>query len=434
MLHFVIIGNGVAGVEAAMTLRERLPPAEAKITVISKEADYFFSRTALMYAFMEHMQRRDLEPHERQVYARQHINLVRDEVVALDAHAHTLTLRAAGAITYDRLLLAVGSQPARPPFKGLDAARDGVVHFVSMQDLDDCERLTPSTQRAVVVGGGLIGVELVECLLHHKVQTTFLVRESTYWPAALDPEEGELVAAHLRRHGVALRLSESLEEVLCDDTGRVSGARTSAGETLPCELLGVAVGVVAQIDWLREGAPALRLGRGVCVDRSFATNLPDVWAAGDCAEIAMDDAPPIRETIWYSAKRHGRLAAQAMMGDRVRYTPPLFFNSSKFFELEFTTVGHAINLPPDATELIFRDAKREISARFVFDASGALIGANLLGSRWDHRILEAWIMQRRPIEFVEPRLPHAQFDVEFGRVKLDKLTRLVRPATPETRP
>src|SRR6187401_1475419 len=106
-LNLVVVGNGVAGISAARVARQRDP--EAKITVISGETDYFFSRTALMYAFMDRLTRRDLEPYERKSYRKQRIQLVRDWVEDLDAETHTLYLRTGGTLNYDKLVFAVGA-------------------------------------------------------------------------------------------------------------------------------------------------------------------------------------------------------------------------------------------------------------------------------------------------------------------------------------
>src|SRR5882762_3050796 len=159
--RYVIIGNGVAGVTAAMTLRQRDRTAE--ITLISGESDYFFSRTALMYSYMDRMTLRDLEPFERNVWDKQAIRRVRAWVKDIDAGRAAVTLERGESIPYDRLLLATGARPNRPSWEGLDGIRDGFVHFVSMEDLQRCERLTNPGDKAIVVGGGLIGVELVEC-------------------------------------------------------------------------------------------------------------------------------------------------------------------------------------------------------------------------------------------------------------------------------
>lgn len=426
-MHHVIVGNGVAGIEAALTLRQRLSPEQARITVISKETDYFFSRTALMYAYMNTLERRDMEPYERGSYARQHIDLVRDEVIDLDADEKTLTLRAGGEVSWDRLLLAVGAAPRVVPFKGLDRVEEGVVNFVSMQDLDECERLTWSTEQAVVVGGGLIGIELVESLNFHGVDVTFLIREPYYWPMALGEEEGDMVSAHIRHHGVDVRLTEELDEILVDDGGRVRAVTTNKGDEIPCQMLGICVGVVANTGWLKEVSTPPELERGVCVDRAFRTSLEDVWAAGDCVQIDVGAKRPLIETIWYSARRHGRLAALSMLGDAVRYEPPLFFNSSKFFEIEYTTVGEVARAPEGARMLWRKHPTRDISQRIAYlpDEGDRVIGFNMLGSRWNHRLLERWILERRDLDFVRQNLREAQFDVELGRAPLEQMTETI---------
>ncbi len=336
-MRYVIVGNGVAGITAAFTIRAR--EHDAAITVISGESDFFFSRTALMYAFMDRLTLRDLEPHERKVYDRQRIQRIRGWVADLDASAHSLTLRTGERIPYDRLLLATGSLPNRPAWAAMDPAPDGLVHFVTLQDLERCERLTQKGEPAVVVGGGLIGVELVECLHHHGMEVTFLVREPWYWPAALGEPEGAMITEHIRRHGIAITHQEVVASVLTGDSGSVSGVATESGRRIECRLLGVTVGVHPAVEWLARVRTPPDIGRGIVADRDFRTSLEDVWAAGDCAEFHMEGRPPLVEQIWYSAKRQGELAARSMLGDSVCYTPPVFYNSAKFFDIEYTTVG-----------------------------------------------------------------------------------------------
>ncbi|MEJ7609209.1 MAG: FAD/NAD(P)-binding oxidoreductase [Bryobacteraceae bacterium] len=413
-MRLVIIGNGVAGITAALALRER--EQNAVITVISGESDFFFSRTALMYAFMDRMSLRDLEPMERRVYKAKEISRVRGWVVNLDSDKHSVTLASGESIFYDSLLLATGSLANQPEIEGLNYATEGVVNFVTLEDLGRCERQTRRGGRAVVIGGGLIGIELVECLAHHQMDVTFLIREPWYWPAALNDEEGTMVAQHLRRHGIQVILDESVTGVTVAKNGTVSGVCVASGTEYPCELLGIAVGVHPAVEWLAgcRTPPAIR--RGVVVDAGFRTSLPDVFSAGDCAEIEIPECKPLIEQIWYSAKRQGELAAKSMLGDFVAYRPPVFYNSSKFFDIEFTTVG-VCTPEPGLLSLQGRVLGRDISVRGIF-RDDAAIGFNMLGSRWDHTCLERWISERRTPGYVIEHLGLAQFDVEFGKVDL----------------
>jgi len=411
---YVVVGNGVAGASAALAIRAR--DAGASVTLVSDEGDYFFSRTALMYAFMDRLPRRAMEPYERHTWREKGIGLVRGRVTDLDAGAHTLTLDDGRALPYDRLLIATGSRARRLAAPGITDDLAGLVHFVTLQDLDACERYTPTTKRAVVVGGGLIGIELVECLRFHGVAVTFLVREPWYWPAALSREEGDMAAREMRRHGVDVREGAALASVARDAAGRVSAVTTTTGETLACELLGVCIGVEAQVEWLKGVATPPALGRGVKVDATLRTSLDDVWAAGDCAEL-----PDGRvESIWYSAKRQGALAGENMSGRPRAYAPPVFFNSAKLFELEYTTVGALDEVADGAESLYATHPTRPLSWRIVH-AGDRVLGFNALGSRWDHTVLTRWIEEERPVAWVREHLARAQFDVELGRAPLGEM-------------
>ncbi len=424
-MHYVIVGNGVAGTRAAFAIRQRLGAREARITLIGDESDYFFSRTALMYAYMNRLDRRDLEPHERRVYDERQIERRRGRVVDIDADHHQIELADGATVDYDRLLLAVGARARMIDFGGLDDVDDGLVHFIGLDDLDDCERLTWSTERAVVVGGGLIGVELAECLHHHGIDVTFLVREPYYWPAAFARPEGQMITDHIRSHGIDLRHQTEMLSIDVDDDGRVSAVATDDGETIPCQMLGIAIGVAPRVNWLRDTTTPPATDFGLRVNRSFETSLPEVFGAGDCIEMEMGDNRVRHLPIWYEAKNHGDLAGAAMAGDDVRYDPPIFYNSSKFFDIEYTTVGDVQDLPDNTRSLYRRMPGENISQRIVFD-DDRVLGFSMLGSRWDHTVLSRWIDEGRSLDFVRNHLDEAQYDVEFGGVDLNDMNEEVR--------
>src|SRR6266567_6104222 len=143
------------------------------------------------------------------------------------------------------------------------------------------------------------------------------------------------------------------------------------------------------VEWLAEVTTPPRIGRGIQVKPDFSTSLANVWAAGDCAEILLPNSKPFVEQIWYSAKRQGELAARSMAGDRIAYEPPVFYNSSKFFEIEYTTVGMVNNAPGGARNFYMRIPGKDLSVRVV-ESDGAAIGFNMLGSRWNHNYFERW--------------------------------------------
>lgn len=427
-MKLAIIGNGVAGVTCALDAHAR--DASVDITIIGGETEYFFSRTALMYSYMDSMTRRDLEPYERGMFEKKGIRLVHDWVTDIDHADHTLRTKGGEEIAWDKLVIACGASPGMFDWPGADTATIGIVHFVSMQDLEQCEALTPSTQTAVVVGGGLVGIELVECLRHHGKEVHFLIREPFYWPAALADEEAEFVQKHMSEHGVHIHLEEELAEIHSDSGGRVSSITTSSGARIECQMLGVSIGVTANVGWLDDVKDSPEIDRGIVVDRQFRTSLDDVFAIGDCMQMELGDpGGSLIEAIWYSARRHGRYVARNVFGDEHRYEPPVFYNSSKFFDIEFTTVGDVTSAPAGTPTIYMKHPDKHQSVRIVHDGE-KVIGFNMLGSSWDHTMLVRWVEERRAPEWVFEHLKAAQFDVEFGRARLKDFVRQDIPLRP----
>ncbi|MEM8599669.1 MAG: FAD-dependent oxidoreductase, partial [Bacteroidota bacterium] len=245
-MHLVVIGNGIAGITAARHVRKL--SADARITVVSEESDHAYSRTALMYLYMGDLQFAHTKLYEDHFWPKNRIDLVRDRVEAVDTATKTLTMRDGPPLAYDKLLVATGSVPRFAGWPGEDAA--GVQGFYNLQDLDRMETDTEGIRHGVVVGGGLIGVELAEMLHTRQIGVTLLVRSEWYLPAALPEEEGRMVNEHIVDHGIDLRLKTELEEVLTDDAGRVWGVRTNRGDEIEAQWVGIAIGVAPNIAFL----------------------------------------------------------------------------------------------------------------------------------------------------------------------------------------
>ena len=442
-MKVAILGNGVAGTTCAMTLRQE--DRTADVVLISKESPYFYSRTALMYAFMDRMTLADLEPFERKVYDHQRIERIHDAVVDVDFVKKTLSFAKGDTLSFDRLVLATGAMPHFVPWQGLEdlakahdgtsSVQSGIVHLVSLQDLEVCESLVSTTKRAVVVGGGLIGIELVECLVHHGVRVTFLVREDTFWPAALNEQESAVVVAHMRAHGVDVRLGEAIGQVKRETSGRVCSVVTSKGDHLACDMLGVCIGVKPSVGFLKGLSHGPQIGSGVLTDRFLRTTVEHVFACGDCAEIDLE-APSLFDVMgaalgtrkrvielnWYAAKRQGAVAAHNVLGRMQAYRPPMFFNSSKFFDIEFTNVGFPQLDAKSHPATVFNAPSGRSILRIVHEEPlpQRVLSFNVLGARVDHALLASWVEQRRGLAEVLARFHEAQLDVEFGRVPFER--------------
>ena len=407
-MNYVIIGNGVAGINAANTVRQR--DADASITVISKESDHFFSRPALMYVACGQMSAKDVEPYQRDHYRRMGFERIRDEVTGLDTNSKVLRLAGGKKLQYDRLLIASGSIPRMAGWPGQDL--DGVGNFVTWQDLEWLQRNMPQAQKAVVVGGGLIGCEATEILLKAGLHVSFIIREDWYWPIALDKTEGDLVSAHMQKHGCDVRLKSECREVLGRD-GRVVGIQTGDGETIDCDLVIFAIGVQPQTDWLQSTGIELDKGGGIVVDEHLRTNLPDIYAAGDCTSVVWFNGVQRPEQLWYTSRDQGKIAGQNLAGANQVYKRGTFYNSAKFFDLEYTTAGY-VNFKFDGERNWFQqEPGTNYTQRITYLPDGSVIGFNFIGRRWDHRPLVRWVEEKRQLDWVLQHLQEANFDEEF---------------------
>ena len=407
-MHVAIIGNGIAGITAARELRKRQPGA--RITVVSGESDHHYSRPALMYVFMGHMRYEHTKPYEDSFWRKNRIELVRAWVTRIDPAKKTLELDRGSPIAWDRLVIATGSRPNRFGWPGQDL--EGVQGLYSLQDLELLERNAAGARRAVIVGGGLIGIELAEMLHTRGVAVTILVRESTYWGSILPAEESELVNRVIRREGLDLRLSTQLREVVDDGKGRACAVITDRGERIDCQVVGLTAGVSPNVS-VCAGSP-VDVGRGVLVDRSFRTSVPDVYAAGDCAEIRMEGGKNRIEQLWYTGRIHGEVLGRVLAGEDVAYDRGIWFNSAKFLDLEYQTYGLVrTNVPGEKS--LYWQADDGLHAMRVVYTDESVVGFDTLGIRYRHRTCERWIQEKRRVEHVLENLPEANFDPEFFR-------------------
>lgn len=412
MEHVVIIGNGISGVTAARHIRKQ---SDKRITIISSESKYFFSRTALMYIYMGHMRFEDTQPYEPDFWQKNRIDLVQDYVKSIDFDKKELQMADVPPIHYDKLILAVGSKPNKFGWKGQDLA--GVQGLYSKKDLDLMEQNTRGIKEAVIVGGGLIGVEMAEMLLTRNINVTFLVLEDRFWGRILPKEDSLLIANHLNRHhGLTLRFQEELEEIVPDHNGRVKEVITKNGEHIPCEFVGLTAGVHPNVDFLKGSN--LEIESGILVNPDLSTNIPSVYAIGDCAQHKRKNGERKNiEQVWYTGRMMGECVAQTICGNPTEYNPGVWFNSAKFFDVEYQTYGWVWSeLKADEEEFIWKNEEKELLLHFVFDKeSKALKGINTFGIRLRHEIFDKWITDEVTINTVIQNLRSANFDPEFFR-------------------
>jgi NAD(P)H-nitrite reductase large subunit len=409
MKHIVIVGNGISGITAARHIRKR---SNHKITIISAETEHFFSRTALMYVYMGHMKYENIKPYEDWFWKKNKIELVKDFVERVEPSAKNLILRTKGNFSYDVLIIASGSKSNKFGWPGQDLK--GVQGLYSYPDLELMEENTKGIKHAVIVGGGLIGIEMAEMLLSRKVGVTFLVRESEFWNNVLPLQEANLISRHVRSHHVDLKLNTELKEIQSDSDGRVKSIVTNKGETIECQFVGLTVGVTPNIDFLKDSGIGTK--RGILVNEYLETNQPDVYALGDCVE-RQYELPGRRtvEQVWYTGRMMGEVVAQTICGTKTKYEPGPWFNSAKLFDIEYQTYGNVWNeLKPNEAEFYWEHKSGTKCVHIVWDkTSNQFLGVNTFGIRMRHECFDKWLREKKSVDFVMQHLAEANFDPEF---------------------
>ncbi|MEL6659880.1 MAG: FAD-dependent oxidoreductase [Bacteroidota bacterium] len=408
-MHIAIIGNGVSGITAARYLRKL---SDHQITVISAETDYFFSRTALMYIYMGHMRFVDTQPYQPHFWEKNRIELKRAYVEQVDFAQKQLKFAGGEQMAYDKLILAVGSTPNKFGWPGQDL--EGVRGLYSYQDLEYMESHSEGLKHAVIVGGGLIGIEMAEMFHTRHIPVTFLVREQSYWSNVLPAEESAMINRHIKKNGIDLRLGTELKEIVDDGLGKACAAITNEDERIDCGYVGLTAGVRPNLSFLQD--TELELGRGILVNEHLQTNIPDVYAIGDCAQ-QREPLPGRRpiEAIWYTGRMMGEVAAYNICGQEVAYDPGIWFNSAKFFDIEYQVYGEVpAQIPEDMETLYWEHPDGEKSIRINYDKEqGHIRGFNLMGVRYRHEVCRKWLAEKTPIEEVLQNLGIVNFDPEF---------------------
>lgn len=367
-----------------------------------------------MYIYMGHMKYENTKPYEDWFWEKNRIELKRAHVSKVEAQLNSIVLQSGEKLIYDELIIATGSASNKFGWSGQDL--NGVQGLYSFQDLERMQTDTKGIDRAVVVGGGLIGIEMVEMLLSRQIPVTFLVREAGFWDTMLPKEESDMIGRHIRSHHVDLRLSSELKEVLSDDNGRVRAVLTSSGEEIACQFVGLTVGVHPNVSFLKDSG--IELDKGVLVDGFLRTSIKNIYALGDCAQL--HEPGPERkaiEALWYTGKMMGETVAATICGTPTAYDPGIWFNSAKFFDIEYQTYGTVRPQLAANEDCVFwdgGDGKRCL--RIVFNKqTKAVLGFNALGIRLRHRVCEAWLRKGTTVDEVVKNLKHANFNPEFFR-------------------
>ena len=330
----LLIGIGPGAVAAAEAIRGADDAAE--IVVVGADPHGYYSRPGLAYYLADEVPEKWLRPFTAAEFARLRLTVINGRAAAIDPSGHRVTLESGRELDYDRLLIATGSTaiPAKVP----GAELDGVVKLDDLDDARDIIRRCRDAKAAVVVGGGITALEIVEGLHAHGVHVDYFMRQDRYWRNVLSETESQVVEQGLRDEGVKVHNFTELAGILGRD-GRVTGVETGDGKRIPCELVAVAIGVRPRIELAQ--AAGLDCARGILVDDYLRSSADDVYAAGDVAEAASHvTGRRTMEVLWNSAVLKGRAAGLNMATEpRTVYETGVPLNVTRLAGLHTTIIG-----------------------------------------------------------------------------------------------
>lgn len=390
--RLVVVGNGMAGMRTVEELLA-LAPDLYDITVFGAEPHGNYNRILLSPVLAGEKTVDDIMLHPRAWYARHGITLLAgDPVVAIDRARRLVRSQSGKEVRYDRLLLATGSRPFIVPVPGHQL--DGVIAFRDIQDVETMLAAARAHRHAVVIGGGLLGLEAANGLLRQGMDVTVLHLGDALMDRQLDANAAALLKRTLERRGLRILLGANTSEILGDE--RVTGVRLADGARIPADLVVMAAGVRPNAELAR--AAGLHCERAIVVDDTLQTYDPRIYAVGECVQHRQATFGLVAP-IWDQA----RVCAAHLAGaGHRRYVQQATATRLKVSGVELYSAGDIVG-GEDSEDLVLRDPRRGVYKRLVLQ-QGRLAGAVLYGDVQDGPWYFELIQNGTPIGAMRNRL------------------------------
>jgi NAD(P)H-nitrite reductase large subunit len=349
-IKYLIIGNSAGGMGAAEAIRE--VDKVGTIAIISDEPYHVYSRPLISEYLSEKCPLERIMFRPPDFYEKNNIQAtLGQKAMGLNIDKHYTKLKDGRKITWEKLLLAIGGLPIIPKIDGIGLK--GVFTFTTLDDAKAIDQFLNNYRRkvkAIVIGGGLIGVAATEALIKRGVEVTIVEMKERILNTILDEEASTLVETTLNESGVEIITSHTVSKVSSYLPGEATGVILDDSRPIPCDMIIVAIGVQPRTELVSN--TRIKINRGIQVDRYMATSKPDIYACGDAAESYDFVYEENRLTpIWPNAYIGGRVAGFNMAGVPTVYQGGTAMNSMKYFGLAIVSAG-MVSPPDDNYEII----------------------------------------------------------------------------------
>lgn len=331
--RYLIIGYGIAGLSAARAIRRH--DQAGQITIVTDERAPFYSRPGLAYYLTGVVPETQLFPLTASEKEDLELRLIHARAEAIFPAEHFVQFPGNKRLSYDRLLLATGAGARKPDMPGVDLA--GVVTLDTLADARQILKHARRAKRAVVIGGGITAVEIAEGFAARNVETHYFLRGDRFWPRVLDERESALVEHGLAEEGIVLHHNLSVKEAR-GNNGRLQAVVMENGQQFKCQLLGIAIGI--QPNTSLASSAGLALDRGILVDETLQSSAPDIYAAGDVAQVFDPQTSDYRlDSLWWQAKQQGQIAGANMAGNQQAYLRSVPMNVTRVGGVVTSIIG-----------------------------------------------------------------------------------------------
>src|SRR6201996_2670377 len=373
--RLVVIGNGMAGMRTVEELLKR-DPLRYQITVFGAEPHVNYDRIALSSVLAGEKEIGQITIPSLAWYGENGVQLqAGDPIVAIDRAAKTVTSESGRVEPYDKLLLAMGSKPIVPPIPGLELP--GVCAFRDIADVEQMIAASTEHRRAIVIGGGLLGLEAANGLMKRGMAVAVVHLAETLMERQLDTAAGRLLQRELTERGLNFFTNGQTEEIFGD--GRVEGVRLADGREVPGDLVVMAIGIRPNTDLGRKAG--LNINRGIVVFDDMRTSDPDIFAVGECAEHRGKTyglVAPLYEMAKVCADHLAR--DDATTG----YAGTVLFTKLKVTGVDVFSAG-ALAAGEESGELTYNDTARQIYKKLIVrdgKIDGVVLYGDVADSSW----------------------------------------------------
>ena len=304
---FLVLGNGAAGINAAKAIRER--NKTCNIVMISNESVLSYNRPMLTKSMIAKFDANQIAIHDEAWYKENNItNILDKNVIDINTEEKVVTLEGDMKLKYDKCIYALGSESFIPPINGHE--KEGVIAIRRISDTDKINKLLPQVKNAVVIGGGVLGLEAAWELCKAKCNVTVLELAPSLMSRQLDEKSGEFLGNIIKQAGIKLKLNVKIDSIEGDAS--VTGVKLGDGEVIPADLVVMSCGVRANTSV--ASSCGIEVNKAVVVNEKMETNKEDIYACGDCAEFEN-----INYAIWPQAVEMGKVAGANAAGDSLTY-------------------------------------------------------------------------------------------------------------------